>query len=231
MAGKTINNFMFLKFRDAYWDLHSESQAAFLPALAHELNETLAHAYFYQLAPMSAAADLLIWNVASLENETGEAKFFESLARIFFSRRAFLQPSANLWGYTRPSVYAKAPSEQEINPFSEERAQYLVLYPFVKTIQWYLLGKDTRQGMMNEHIRIGHQYPSIKQLLLYSFGVQDQEFIVVYETANLYQFSELVNELRTSDVREYTERDTPVYAGIHRSTEQMAELFRTHREL
>jgi chlorite dismutase len=78
--------------------------------------------------------------------------------------------------------------------------------------------------MMNEHIRVGHQYPEIKQLLLYSFGVQDQEFVVVYETENLYQFSELVNELRGSDVREYTERDTPVYTGIWRSPEALAEL-------
>jgi chlorite dismutase len=61
--------------------------------------------------------------------------------------------------------------------------------------------------------------------LLYCFGVQDQEFIVVYETENLYRFSELVNELRSSDVRVYTERDTPVYTGIWRSPELLAELF------
>ena len=79
---------------------------------------------------------------------------------------------------------------------SDQRTPYLVLYPFVKTIDWYLLGKDTRQGMMNEHIRIGHQYPEIKQLLLYSFGLQDQEFIVVYETEDLLKFSDLVNEMR-----------------------------------
>ncbi len=78
---------------------------------------------------------------------------------------------------------------------------------------------------MNEHIRVGHQYPEIKQLLLYSFGVQDQEFIVVYEMATLYRFSELVNELRSSDVRVYTERDTPVYTGVWRSPQEMANLF------
>ena len=140
-------------------------------------------------------------------------------------RRNYFRPVVDLWGYTKPSVYARAPSTQEIDPFANQRQTYLVLYPFVKTIQWYLLGKDTRQGMMNEHIRIGHQYPEIKQLLLYSFGVQDQEFIVVYETENLYRFSELVNELRSSDVREYTERDTPVYTAIWRSPAELGDLF------
>jgi chlorite dismutase len=141
------------------------------------------------------------------------------------ARRTLAQPMTALWGYTRPSVYARGASDQEIDPFAAQRLPYLVLYPFVKTIGWYLLGKDTRQGMMNEHIRIGRQYPEIKQLLLYSFGVQDQEFVVVYETENLYRFSELVNELRGSDVREYTQRDTPVYTGIWRTPDAMAGLF------
>jgi chlorite dismutase len=60
---------------------------------------------------------------------------------------------------------------------------------------------------------------------VYSFGVQDQEFVVVYEMENLYRFSELVNELRGSDGRAYTERDTPLYTGVWRAAESMAEIF------
>ncbi len=225
MTDKTINHFMFLKFSEPFWALPAEQRSALFPALAGDLQGAAACSNFYQISPMQAQADFLIWNASPIENEKDEAGFFERLARVINRRRQWLQPAANLWGYTRPSVYARAPSAQEIDPFAEQRQTYLVLYPFVKTIQWYLLGKDTRQGMMNEHIRVGHQYPEIKQLLLYSFGVQDQEFVVVYEMENLYRFSELVNELRGSDVREYTERDTPVYTGIWHAPEAMAELF------
>jgi chlorite dismutase len=225
MADKTINHFMFLKLSDSFWNLPAGERAALFTRLGQDLNAAGACANFYQVSPLLAGIDLIVWNVVLLEKETDEAVFFERLARVMNPRRASLQPVATLWGYTKPSVYARAPSTQEIDPFAEQRATYLVLYPFVKTIQWYLLSKDTRQGMMNEHIRIGHQYPEIKQLLLYSFGVQDQEFIVVYETETLYRFSELVNELRGSDVREYTERDTPVYTGIWRSVDEMASLF------
>ncbi len=225
MTGKTINHFMFLKLNEPYWALPANQRAALFPALAADLQNDGACTNFYQISPISAQADFLIWNAAPIENEKDEATFFERLGRAVNPRRQWLQPAANLWGYTKPSVYSRAPSAQEIDPFAAQRQTYLVLYPFVKTIQWYLLGKDTRQGMMNEHIRVGHQYPEIKQLLLYSFGVQDQEFVVVYETENLYKFSELVNELRGSDVREYTERDTPVYTGIWRSPAGLVDLF------
>jgi chlorite dismutase len=225
MPEKTINHFMFVKLRDPFWMLDPGKRKEIFGSLAKDLPAEVACVNFYQVSPMNAEVDLMIWSAIPLVNEKDEANFFEHLARVMSTQRAFLQPVVNLWGYTRPSVYARAPSPQEIDPFAAERPTYLVLYPFVKTINWYLLNKDTRQGMMNEHIRIGHQYPEIKQLLLYCFGVQDQEFIVVYETENLYRFSELVNELRSSDVRVYTERDTPVYTGIWRSPEMLAELF------
>jgi chlorite dismutase len=124
-----------------------------------------------------------------------------------------------LWGFTRPSEYTKTRSNQEIDPFASERKPYLVMYPFVKTTEWYLMSREARQGMMNEHIRIGKQYPVITQLLLYSFGLQDQEFIVVYETDDLTHFSDLVYELRSSEARRYTLRDAPLYTAIYHPAE------------
>jgi chlorite dismutase len=129
------------------------------------------------------------------------------------------------WGLTRPSDYSKGKSSQEIDPFSSEHKQYLVVYPFTKTAEWYRLSRDARQGMMNEHIRTGRQYPQISQLLLYSTGLQDQEFIVAYETDELGLFSGLVTELRTGDARIYTLSDTPIYTGIYHSTRDTLNLF------
>ncbi len=225
MTEKTINHFMFFKLSAPFWALPAGQRADFFLNLARDLQGAAACSNFYQVSPIQAQIDFMAWNASPLQNEKDEADFFERLGRVVNARRQWLEPAASLWGYTKPSVYARGQSSQEIDPFAAQRQTYLVLYPFVKTIQWYLLGKDTRQGMMNEHIRVGHQYPEIKQLLLYSFGVQDQEFVVVYEMDTLYRFSELVNELRGSDVREYTERDTPVYTGVWRSAEAMAGIF------
>ncbi len=87
------------------------------------------------------------------------------------------------------------------------------------------MSRDARQGMMNEHIRVGHQYPEIKQLLLYSFGLQEQEFVVVYETDDLSRFSDLVAELRGVEGRRYTQRDTPTYTAIYHPREETLALW------
>ena len=72
--------------------------------------------------------------------------------------------------------------------FVGERSRYLIVYPFVKSTEWYLLPEEDRRRQMAEHIRIGRQYPQVQQLLAYSFGLDDQEFIVAYETDDLPAF-------------------------------------------
>ena len=84
------------------------------------------------------------------------------------------------------------------------------------------MSMDARQGMMNEHIKIGKQYFDVKQLLVYSFGLQDQEFVVSYEVEELERFSELVNALRSTEGRRHTSLDTPIIVGIHRTPEEFA---------
>ena len=75
--------------------------------------------------------------------------------------------------------------------------------------------------MMNDHIQVGKQYKDITQLLLYSFGLQDQEFVVVYETDDLNRFSKLVHELRATEGRKYTERDAPLHIGVHLDADEI----------
>jgi chlorite dismutase len=70
---------------------------------------------------------------------------------------------------------------------------------------------------MAGHIKVGKQHSEITQLLLYSFGLQDQEFVVVYETDDLRRFLVLVEELRGTEVRPYTERDWPLHVGLHQA--------------
>ena len=68
--------------------------------------------------------------------------------------------------------------------------------------------------MMNEHIQLGHKYPSVKITTTYSYGLDDQEFVLGFETDSLSDFLELVMEMRESAARPYTERDTPIFTCI-----------------
>ncbi len=179
----------------------------------------------YQVYPAQADVDVLVWSAMEVDQADDVAPFFSRFAAATNPHRHLIQPNTVLWGFTQPSQYAKGRSSQEIDPQSPLREPFLILYPFVKTVDWYLMSRDARQGMMNEHIRVGKQYPEIKQLLLYSFGLQDQEFIVVYEVADLNQFSNLVLELRSSEVRRFTERDTPLYTAIYHPAEETLSLW------
>src|SRR5439155_1105260 len=128
----------------------------------------------------------------------------------------FMRVAHSFVGLLRPSRYVKRPGTQEQGLLDGERAAYLIVYPFTKTHDWYRLGPDVRQGMMNEHIRIGHDFPQVRQLLAYSTGLDDQEFIVAYETDDLAVFQDLVTALRDTEGRRYTLRDQPILTAIHR---------------
>ncbi len=169
--------------------------------------------FLYSVYPSRSEYDYVIWTIKEIENSETVFNFMKTYSESFKNYRGKLESKLILWGYTKPSIYTKGKSHQEIELFSE-RKKYIIIYPFVKTPEWYLLSVDTRQGMMNEHIRIGRKYPEIKQLLLYSFGIQDQEFVVVYETEDIVDFSELVFDLRSSEARKYTLRDTPIIVGF-----------------
>lgn len=103
------------------------------------------------------------------------------------------------------------------------KSKYIFVYPFVKKREWYLLTKAARQGMMDEHIEIGHRYPSVKLNTTYSFGLDDQEFVVAFETDKPEDFLDLVMELRQAEASRYTERDTPIFSCIMKSLKEMLD--------
>ncbi|HXR30646.1 MAG TPA: chlorite dismutase family protein, partial [Solirubrobacterales bacterium] len=88
------------------------------------------------------------------------------------------------------------------------------VYPFVKTREWYGLDPDTRQKMMREHIHVGTTYPSVKLNTTYSFGLDDQEFVVAFEGDDPGEFLDLVQELRPTESSEYTELETPIFTCV-----------------
>ena len=71
-----------------------------------------------------------------------------------------------------------------------------------------------RQKMMSEHIGTGHRYPSISINTSYSFGIDDQEQVVSFETDYPEDFLDLVEEMRSQKARAYTERDVPIITCI-----------------
>ncbi|HUO56420.1 MAG TPA: chlorite dismutase family protein [Candidatus Paceibacterota bacterium] len=120
-----------------------------------------------------------------------------------------------LLGITRPSPYNPKGTER---PEEDPARTYLIVYPFTKTIEWHLKPKEERSRIMKDHVGVGKKFnDNISQLLLYSYGVDDHEFIVSYQTESLIDFQTLVMELRNTEGRGYTLRDTPIFTCIRKS--------------
>ncbi|HET6649658.1 MAG TPA: chlorite dismutase family protein, partial [Candidatus Limnocylindria bacterium] len=192
---------------------------AFCAAAARTERLVMQHAY--STIGLRAEGDLLLWRMAdSIEavEETAADLLAAGIGR-------WMTPAISMIGLTRPSQYVKRPTAQEQSLFSGERSRYLVVYPFSKSTEWYLSSAEERQAVMRGHMKIGHAYPQVRQLLAYSFGLDDQEFIVAYETDELVAFQDLVRELRSSESRRATVRDTPIITGIHRPLGEILEMF------
>jgi len=221
---RTFNHYSLFSFKDAYWSLNASERADFHKNWLAALRASAQKVDIFQGTEHDV--DLIVWSALTVNNNQDTAVFFEKIAKALNPYRHLIEQKDSLWGFTRSSQYSKARSKQEIDPFSEEHKPYLIIYPFSKTTEWYLMSRDARQGMMNEHIRIGKQYDDISQLLLYSFGLQNQEFVVVYETDDLTRFSYLVNELRDTEACRYTLRDTPLHTAIYHPAEETLALWK-----
>jgi chlorite dismutase len=186
-----------------------EDAAAFCRAVEPARDVTT---FTYSMIGLQPGADLLLWRLASSLDRLEEA----AAAALRSGVGRYLHVAESLLGIIQPSQYVKRPTVQEQSLFSGDRSRYLVVYPFTKTAEWFLLGQAARQGIMNEHMRVGHEYPQVRQLLAYSFGIDDQDFLVAYETDDLAGFGNLVRELRGTESRRSTVKDTPILTCVHR---------------
>jgi chlorite dismutase len=140
---------------------------------------------------------------------------------------AYLSMPHSFLSMTKRSMYI-----DKLDPFhtAESRThiipgkrKYLFVYPFVKTRDWYLLPAEKRQEIMDGHIRVGNEFPSVKLNTTYSFGLDDQDFVVAFETEEPKDFLDLVMKLRETESSKFTERDTPIFTCVQMPMEKVLE--------
>lgn len=213
--------FVFFKADPAWRRLPEEQRVRGRREFAQVVEQSRGVKTFaYSTLGLKVDADLMLWRTAATLDELQET--LSPLLQTGLG--VYLQPAHSLFGMTRPSQYTRRRTTQEQAIDEQDRQRYLTVYPFSKTIEWYLMSKEARQGMMNEHIRVGHEYAQVRQVLLYTTGLDDQEFVVAYETDNLYEYQGLLIALRSTEGRRYTLKDQPVFTCIHRPLPEALEL-------
>ncbi len=175
----------------------------------------------YTLMGTRADAELLLWQIAESPLP------FRELATAVASTRmgGYLTMAYSYFSQTKRSIYeirgaANAGDDTERLVIDPTESQYLFVYPFIKTRDWYQMSQHARQGIMDEHIDVGRKYPSVRLNTTYSFGLDDYEFIVAFETDEPSDFLDLVQELRETESSRYTLQDTPLFTCINLRLEE-----------
>jgi chlorite dismutase len=177
----------------------------------------------YSTAGLRADTDFLLWRIALSPDD------FQTQTQVINKSRlgAYLTQPHSFVAMTKRSTYL-----DKLDPFHTPESRthiipgkrkYLFIYPFVKTRDWYLLPHEQRQQIMDVHIRVGNKYPSVKLNTTYSFGLDDQEFVVAFETDEPKDFLDLVMELRETQSSKYTLRDTPIFTCIQMPMENVLD--------
>ena len=176
----------------------------------------------YSTLAMKADSDFLLWRISFSPDDfqTQAAAMNRTLLG------AYLSSSQSFLAMTKRSTYIDKmdPSHDETRTrIIPGKRNYLFVYPFVKTRDWYLLPWEKRQEIMDVHIRMGNKYPSVKLNTTYSFGLDDQDFVVAFETDAPQDFLDLVMELRETESSKFTQRDTPIYTCVQMPMEKILE--------
>ena len=215
-------NFAFYKLDPAFRRLPKEERDAakkeFLDLLEDFDSDSNVIFLSYSMVGIRSEVDIMFWRISY------EMEAFTSMSTRMYQTKfgQYLMQVNSYFSQTKRSMY-----QDMFNPEHEEdrthiipgKAKYLFIYPFVKTRDWYLLTQFTRQGIMDEHIYVGNKFPSVKLNTTYSFGIDDQEFVVAFETDEPGDFVDLVMELRETQGSKYVENDIPIYTCIAMSLE------------
>jgi chlorite dismutase len=180
-----------------------ESSTEFLELL--KVANTKIKVRTYSTIGLRHDSEFMIWSISpSLENiQVLTTKIYSTILG------KYLEPTCTFLSLTRKSIYSnqvKLGFENESDP----PLKYVVVYPFIKSREWYLLPFEKRKQMMDEHIKIGRKYPEIRLNTTYSFGIGDQDFMLAFETNDLSRFQNLIIDLRETEVSRYIIKDTPM---------------------
>ncbi|MDW0314454.1 MAG: chlorite dismutase family protein [Nitrososphaeraceae archaeon] len=212
-------NFSFYKV-DPKWrwlnDLGKEEAAKEFSSLI-EVAKTKMKVRVYSTLGLRDDSEFMLWMISeSVEKmQVLASKIYLTIfGKYIESSRVYLSSY-------RPSIYSKKTKMTpgyllDDSKKENEPMKYAIVYPFIKSREWYLLPLEDRIKMMDEHITIGRRFPQVRLNTSYSFGLGDQDFMLAFETTDLMAFQDLIVKLRETRVSRYVVKDTPMIVCIYK---------------
>lgn len=206
-------NYSFFKI-DQKWrwlnDIGKEEAAKELSTLIDVAN-TKMKVRTYSSLGLRHDIDFMLWMISD------SVEKFQILASKIYSTVVgkYIETSLVYLSAYRRSIYSNNTTKPRFMG-DNQPMKYLVVYPFIKSREWYLLPLDDRKMMMEEHIAIGKKFPQVQINTSYSFGIHDQDFTLAFETDDLMAFQDLIIQLRETKVSRYVIKDTPMIVCVHK---------------
>lgn len=173
----------------------------------------------YDVSGIRADADLMIWWHASTS---------DALQRAYnlFRRTALGARMAPVWSQMalhRPAEFNRS----HIPAFmaEEEVKEYVCVYPFVRSYEWYLLPDEERREMLKEHGMQARPYPDVRANTVASFALGDYEWMLAFEADELHRIVDLMRDLRASRARRHVREEVPFYTGKKHTVAALADLW------
>ena len=169
----------------------------------------------YTTLGLHSGTDFMLWMVSD------SVEMFQTFTSKIYSTiiGKYIEPAFLYLSSFRRSVY----SDKVTPSFMTDSTplKYLIVYPFVKSREWYLLPFEERKKMMDEHITIGRKFPEIRLNTSYSYGIDDNDFTLAFETNDLSKFQDLILQLRETKVSLYVVKDTPMIVCLQKDIQNI----------
>jgi chlorite dismutase len=165
---------------------------------------------FYSLAGFRAEADLLIWLLADTPDALQDAVVALQHTRLGRS----LTPWWTNIGVHRDAEFNKGHTPAFFN--GEDPLKYICVYPFVRSLEWYLLDPAERSKQLREHGMMGREYPDVRANTVSGFALGDYEWLLAFEAEELTRIVDLMRHLRGAEARLHTREELPFLTGIRK---------------
>ena len=162
---------------------------------------------WYDVGGLRADADVMVW-WHSDESETLQAAYHALRATAFGQS---LRPVWSVQALHRPAEFNKS----HIPAFmaDEHALDYVCVYPFVRSYEWYLLEDSERRALLAEHGAMARGYPDVRANTVASFALSDYEWLLAFEADQLYRIVDLMRPLRGARARLHVREEIPFYTG------------------
>ena len=197
-----------LQLLDVLGTADREAEAAELEKLFNELGAAdVTVRGLYDVAGLRADADLMVWWHAETPEALQEA--YTRLRRTTLGRH--LDPVWSQMALHRPAEFNKS----HVPAFlaDEQARDYICVYPFVRSYEWYLLEDSERRRMLAEHGQMARDFADVRANTVASFALGDYEWMLAFEADELHRIVDLMRHLRASDARRHVREEVPFYTG------------------